>query len=795
MPGLIIPGTPANRNSADGIADGIKLNRFSGPPSKTDEIGVPMQSITRLHARSILLVNLCLIGLGAQAVDFYLSPTGDDSNPGTKSKPFATLERARDAVRERKREKSKKDYTVLLRGGVYRLKTTVVFSLEDSAPAGRTITYAAYPGETPVLSSGMPLQNWKRLEMAPDNLPSAAHGKVWMADAPEGMERVATLYDGMKRLPRARTEGFTPLDFVKQDLPADEIRFPAGTMKNWPDLKDAELLNIPSCDYEMSILPIASVNEATGLARTAFQSSRPIGKVKYFDKTLWVENILEALDQPGEWVFNSAQRKIYFWPNSDQPGENIVAPRLTELLRVEGKIDYDGPQDQPVTGLVFQGLTFAHAERLPWHGRTGWGLQHHWEMFDRPTAALRFRGAAECVVRACRFTATSGTGLRLDLTCQKNRIVDNEFSHLGAMAILLAGYGPGTKDANHHNEVSNNWVHHTGEIYWATPAIMVWQSGNNRVANNLVHNTPYTGIAVNGRIGLNREHMDSDQGRTIRWHEIDPSENAFNWDDWYLYEKYLHARKNLVEKNDIHHVMEFMGDGNGIYISGCGKENHIYQNFIHDCIGTHMGAGIRCDDMQNETIVEGNVIYRINSVQVGVSMTGRNHFLNNIIAEIAPSPRVMKPANIVHGYICVPGLYPYGPNNGKLDITGARIERNIVYSPRKDYLPILEYRSFSTGPGERLIGTHTDHNLYWCSNDAGWGQRYLNEQQALGVEGHSRNADPKFVDIEQGDLRLKRDSPAWKLGFQRIDFSKIGLLSNHPYYRRAKPRTSASRRN
>jgi hypothetical protein len=179
------------------------------------------------------------------------------------------------------------------------------------------------------------------------------------------------------------------------------------------------------------------------------------------------------------------------------------------------------------------------------------------------------------------------------------------------------------------------------------------------------------------------------------------------------------------------------------------------------------------------------VVYLIHSVQVGVSMTGRNHILNNIIADIVPSPRPLRPANIVHGYICVPALYPYGTNAGPLDITGARIERNIIYSPRSDYLPVLEYRSFSTGPGQRLKGTLTDHNLYWCPKDPNWGQRYLDEQQALGVETHSLCADPGFVDIAKGDLRLKPESPAWKLGFKPIDIPSIGLLPNHPYYRRS----------
>jgi hypothetical protein len=69
-------------------------------------------------------------------------------------------------------------------------------------------------------------------------------------------------------------------------------------------------------------------------------------------------------------------------------------------------------------------------------------------MFDRPTAAVRLRGAEGCVVQDCRVIATSGNGIRLDLRCQNNRIIGNEISHVGAVGVLLAGYGPGTKDVN-----------------------------------------------------------------------------------------------------------------------------------------------------------------------------------------------------------------------------------------------------------------------------------------------------------------------------------------------------------
>ncbi len=63
----------------------------------------------------------------------------------------------------------------------------------------------------------------------------------------------------------------------------------------------------------------------------------------------------------------------------------------------KGAIDEAGPADRCVTGLIFRGLTFNHAELYPWHGDTGWALQHHWEMFDRPRRPWRFRGAEDCV--------------------------------------------------------------------------------------------------------------------------------------------------------------------------------------------------------------------------------------------------------------------------------------------------------------------------------------------------------------------------------------------------------------
>jgi len=60
-----------------------------------------------------------------------------------------------------------------------------VFGLGDLGARGQPITYAAYPGEEPVFSSGIKIGGSKKREDEPEALPAAAKGKVWVADVLE----------------------------------------------------------------------------------------------------------------------------------------------------------------------------------------------------------------------------------------------------------------------------------------------------------------------------------------------------------------------------------------------------------------------------------------------------------------------------------------------------------------------------------------------------------------------------------------------------------------------------------
>jgi len=110
--------------------------------------------VNRPLANALLLLLPLLLATGphARAAEFFVSPTGNDADPGTLDKPFATVQRAQDAVGP--------GDTVQIRGGTYAMKETqiarreriwaYVTHLDKSGAPGRRITYQAYKDERPV---------------------------------------------------------------------------------------------------------------------------------------------------------------------------------------------------------------------------------------------------------------------------------------------------------------------------------------------------------------------------------------------------------------------------------------------------------------------------------------------------------------------------------------------------------------------------------------------------------------------------------------------------------------------
>src|SRR4051794_35622361 len=84
-------------------------------------------------------------GKAASAAEWFVSPEGRDTNPGTLERPFATIARAREEARKARRDVGA--ITVTLRGGTYELPDTLVFTEADSGAATSPVIFRAFEGE------------------------------------------------------------------------------------------------------------------------------------------------------------------------------------------------------------------------------------------------------------------------------------------------------------------------------------------------------------------------------------------------------------------------------------------------------------------------------------------------------------------------------------------------------------------------------------------------------------------------------------------------------------------------
>lgn len=709
-----------------------------------------------------LCLSFCLISqlyaYGIKA-DFYVSTKGSDKWSGKlaepskdgKDGPFATLEQAKFAVRELKKKKNG-DITVLIRGGEYKFSKTLVFDLKDSGNDNTMITYAAYPNEIPVFSGGYDIVDWKKLDYEVKGLPEEAIGKILVSDVDNSF---LSLYDEEGILPRARTEMFIPLKGGK----TNKVVCPDSIMKKWNNIQDLDVVVRPHHAWIMNILPVKNIDYTNNTIFTEVNSTYAMNVLHFLPKTksCWIENVITGMKKPGNWVYNSKEKKLYLWPRNNS---KVTVPVLMEVIKVEGEINEYG-KDIPVKNIAFRGITFKHAERYR-ISQEDKGLQHDWDFLDKDNAILRLRGTENCIVDDCHFLHTGSGAIRVDLYGQNNKIINNHIEHIGGGGILLCGYGPGTKDVNKDNLVYNNHVHHVGEIYWHSPGIFLWQSGNNRVANNLIHNTNYTGLIVSGFI---THFIEKKNGRelvsTIRRSEIAPIPKNPTID---FVRPYLHTNNNVIEYNEIHHVMEKMGDGNAIYIRGAGSDNVIRYNYIHDMVAPMiMQCALRTDGGQMDTKFEKNIIYRCTSQ--GIMLKLNNKAINNFVIDILEPPR---------GYYMSLREAP---------MNDAEIKKNIFYSTKKVVDFINELKSgqeFSTEDARgraipRCKDIDTDFNVYYCKSNPELGDKFLVKQQKDGIDKNSISFDPMFVDPENGDFRFKPESPALKMGIEPIDINKIGL--------------------
>ncbi len=657
---------------------------------------------------------------------------------------------------------------ILLPPGTIRLSETLVLTRADD---GLTLE-AADPARPSRISGSTRLGEEAWTPVTGDERP------IWRTTLPEGWPEVRSLFLDGKPLIRASSRGFVPRATPPEEMPyrfrraIDErhLYLPPEAVAAIPDFTGAEMRVVPFYPWTMHLLPMTKVDREHGLVWSGVPGSYPMTPPafgRFPGGSVWIENVLPVLDEPGEWVFDVAVRTLTLWaPDGGAPGDRVEVPRLTELVRIEGEIDDSDLEDHPARGVTLRGITFTGANAYAWEAdKTGWGLQHDWEMYDRPTAMLRLRAAEDCRIEACRFVNSGAAGLRIDLHGQRNEVRHCEFTHLGGVGVLLAGYGMGFKDVNRDNVVADNRFSHLGETWWHSPAIFAWQSGHNRIVHNRIHDLPYTAIVVSGRTQLSVSG-DKESSRTARWDEV-----LFHLEtrerSWENREILMHGRHNEIGWNDISRVMEIMGDGNAIYVSGTGTGNRVHHNFIHDVVSPNMNAAIRCDDDQHEVTIDHNVIARV--CGEGFIWKGRCDLVNNLVFALRSRTPEGVPTEHGRGFLVLSGA----------SVAGSIVQRNLFVGTEPRYPILHEYdepwvKHGRKQPAVRLASCESDHNVYWNPANPGWAADFLEKQRARGIETHSVFADPRLAAPAENDFTFPGDSPAADLGIEPIDLSTVG---------------------
>jgi hypothetical protein len=669
-----------------------------------------------------MLVGSQLCSNLAGAADIFVSPNGADANMGTADKPVATLVRAQELARA---ESSKgRAVTIHLRAGKYNLSSTLMFTPLDSGTEAAPVIYQGEDGEAAIISSGVPLTglkwtSYKSGIMRTSVPPDFTTDQLFINDYPQIMARYPNFNPAV-----ANYNGDGELVDVLSPVRVASWSDPAGGFIH--ALQEAQWGGL-------SFRILGKNGDGTLKYEGGWQNNRPSGMNK---DHVMVENIFEELDSPGEWYLNNKTHTLYYYPpiGLDLSTARVEGVCLPTLVAIEGT------SRAPVQFVSFKNVVFTQVSRTFMESKEPL-LRTDWTIYRG--GAFLLRGAESCSIEDCTFRQLGGNAIFVDgynrkLTisgCHIHDVGGNGVAFIGSITSVrnpLLKYGqrqhlrdidqtPGSQSPDYpaHCLVDDCLIHNTGIWDKQSAPIAIDIADSITVRHCSIYHCPRAGINIgDGCFG----------GHTIDGCDV----------------------FDTVRETGDHGCFNSWGRDRWWQLQGVDLDKDIASKYPQlprlDCVKpiTLTNSRWRCDRGWDIDLDDGSTNYIItDNLCLSGGIKNREGFYrrveNNIMVNAPFCPHVwFADSSDIFSDNILAAYAPAGMSNQFR--WGAEMDFNLF-----------------TKVGQNVPMPATE------------------PQRQSGRDEHSIYVDPMFVDPAHGDYRVKRGSPALRLGFKNFSMDQFGV--------------------
>jgi hypothetical protein len=727
-----------------------------------------------------LLVILIFFSNYLHSQPFFVSKSGSDNNPGTERRPFATLVRARDAVREIKKIKGilKGGITIWIYDGVYLLQKGFELTEEDSGEPDSPIIYRAVNGEDLRLIGGVTIdgKNFEKLKderilnrIKPEyrdkifcinlkklGITNFGEFKQWGHSLPV-VNSLLELFVGHKPMQLAKypNSGGIPIGNIIDcgSIPRDKdysnrggaFKYTDERHKKWLLNDDIWIYGTLKWGFADDFNKIEKIDTLDGTVKLAYPHLYGLGTGEPFNQYI-VYNVVEELDSPGEYYVDRKDGILYLYPESDLRNSIIEVSLLEEPL----------VSCMNVSNVIFRDIIFEVSRGI----------------------GIYIEGGENVSIAGCTIRNLGTTGIMIGQGAKQKSsfltVDDYEgfpvSKEIGSLQSYIYQEPTWDRKGGKNHAIIGCDIYNTGTggIILSGGNKKELINGNCSVKNCKIYNfqrrnkAQFAGINVDGC------------GNIISHNEIYNAEHLGI---------YVHGNENIFEYNNIHHVAMDCNDGSAWYLGRdpSDRGNIIRYNFFH-----HIGRtdrkwimGVYFDDASCDALVFGNVFYQVGTYGAVYSNAGQDLVIKNNIFIDCSGPAFHM--NSMWFYENSEREYFFAEKG----IYRKRLTKllDIKKPPYSKKYPNLVNWLDPVNDGKDYEGMYPKRNIFSKNLIYKFSEVY--RPSGLNIEcelkdNYVTNKDPGFINEKKMNFALSNNSPIYRLipGFEKIPFDEIGLYKD-----------------